>query len=119
MKKIMLHSYTIASFISFWLFGCSMRWVNKDIKHIDVSVEIIKCEKASYHLFPVKNEVMQEYFYKDYSDCERSKSCDFSRSRNFNPEMISYVVDVNKNSRIDYFYKCMKKGGWYRETKWF
>lgn len=101
------------------LSGCSTQWVKNRFNAEDFSFAKEICEEKAGNKFPVKNEVAQRTKYtRFYETCLKNEICDGNKYKTVRqPEIESYVMDVNKDSRDNFFYQCMSQLGWKAETK--
>ncbi|PAV01088.1 hypothetical protein CBG25_18730 [Arsenophonus sp. ENCA] len=108
--KRALTAMVLATLIS----GCSSQWVRINLNAEDFSLAKSFCEKQSENKFPVKNEVAQRTHVKHHEIWQKKEKYQTVLI----PEIDSYVIDVNKHSRRQFFYHCMNQKGWKSETKW-
>lgn len=121
LKGIEVKIKFILLFATLMLSGCTTQWVKNSVNAEDFTISKGACEALSEDKYPVKNEVAQRTQYTSYylpcgkrDDCKNEKYISGRR-----PEIQSYVMDVNKDSRQGLFNQCMKLRGWSSETKWF
>ncbi|HGJ5866585.1 MULTISPECIES: hypothetical protein [Arsenophonus] len=88
--------------------GCSSQWVRNSINAEKFSRTKTFCENQSENAFPVKNEIAQKTNITRHTIFQESKKYQTVLI----PVINSYVIDVNKDSRVKLFYSCMKKKGW-------
>ncbi len=105
---------------SLLLCGCSSQWVKTRADADDFASANSRCEIQSRQAFPVKNEVAQRTKYSThYEKCAKTQDCDGKTYRTVQrPEIDSYVMDVNHDSREAVYEQCMDNAGWQNEMKW-
>ncbi|HGJ5854683.1 MAG TPA: hypothetical protein ACHBZ9_10520 [Arsenophonus nasoniae] len=109
MKRV-LTAMVLATLIS----GCASQWVRNSLNAEDFSVAEIFCREQSENKFPVKNEVAQRTNVKRHETWQKNEKYQTVLI----PEIDSYIIDVNKDSRRQFFYDCMSQKGWESEIKW-
>ncbi|NDJ58616.1 hypothetical protein GWD52_16815 [Enterobacteriaceae bacterium 4M9] len=105
---------------SLLLCGCSSQWVKTRANADDFASASSRCEIQSQQAFPVKNEVAQRTKYSTrYEKCTNTQDCDGKKYRAVErPEIDSYVMDVNNDSREAVYEQCMGNAGWQNEMTW-
>ncbi|MBD2800284.1 hypothetical protein ID854_07390 [Xenorhabdus sp. M] len=115
MKKIIL-----LVILSTLTSGCTTQWVPASTNPIPFNQAQTECSGESIEQYPVKNEVAQRSTLKTVQQpCVNGVQCGkngyYMQSI---PMTESYVMDVNENSRSQYFYSCMQQKGWKQKIKY-
>lgn len=100
--------------------GCSSQWVKHRADAQNFADASASCSRQAKQEFPVKNEVAQRTQYTTrYEKCSDTQACNGKKYRSVDrPEIDSYVMDVNHDSREDAYEQCMLDAGWQNETTW-
>ncbi|MDX7992414.1 hypothetical protein FE394_12810 [Xenorhabdus sp. Reich] len=115
MKKTLL-----LAILSTLLSGCTTQWVPASSNPAPFSQAKAECSAESMQQFPVKNEVAQRSQLRTVRQpCMKDVQCGKDNYYDQNiPMTESYVIDVNRDSRNQYYYSCMQQKGWKQETKY-
>ncbi|HEY3984851.1 hypothetical protein [Cedecea sp.] len=102
------------------LSGCTSQWVKTRSNAQEYTSARAACETQAQQAFPVRNEVAQRTKYTTYYEaCTKKDDCDGEKTRAVKkPEIESYVMDVNSESRDRLFNQCMELKGWESKIKW-
>lgn len=122
MRKRIPRNYTLVTLTCCLLLaGCSERWVKTRGNAADYLTARSGCDTRAREAFPVRNEVAQRTKYTThYEKCGKKAECDGEKWKAVKkPEIESYVMDVNGDSRAETFYQCMTDSGWETQIKWF
>ncbi len=102
--------------------GCVTEWVPRT-NAADYSYSTNYCSTESKEQWPVKNEVaMRTVYVEKLETCreEDTSKCDVDGKYNRvqQPEIESYVMDVNQSSRRSAYTSCMWYWGWSEQERW-
>ncbi|HAT3781512.1 hypothetical protein [Serratia marcescens] len=99
------------------LSGCSGKWVSSGYVSENFNSADAACSDAAKAEFPVRNEVAQRTkFGQRVESCKKKEDCDGKSYKVTEvPTIESYAMDVNHESRDDYYLSCMKSKGWKKE----
>ena len=102
------------------LSGCASQWVKTRSNAQEYTSARAACETQAQQTFPVRNEVAQRTKYTTYYEaCTKKDDCDGEKTRAVKkPEIESYVMDVNSESRERLFTQCMAQKGWESKLLW-
>lgn len=107
--------------LAFLLSGCSSVWVpvSGGSKFTQAEANAV-CKPEALHLYPIKNEVAQRsvmaYVEKK---CKKDDDCGKDKTyKEQTPVMESYVIDVNEDTRNNYYLECMVSKGWTKKDKY-
>ncbi len=102
------------------LTACTTQWVPATGNPTPFNEANQICNDVSSRLFPVKNEVAQKSVLQTVrqscvNGVKYEKDCYYNQSV---PVTESYVIDVNRDSRNQYYYNCMQQKGWKQKIKY-
>ncbi|PHM26425.1 hypothetical protein BDE27_1933 [Xenorhabdus ehlersii] len=114
MKKL-----TSSMIICISLAGCTTQWVPATSNPVPFSEAKVECRLSALQQFPIKNEVAQRSTLQMVQQpCINKEQCGKNGYYSQNVPMVeSYVTDVNKGSRSEFYYDCMHQKGWKQITK--
>ncbi|MDC9593238.1 hypothetical protein [Xenorhabdus sp. IM139775] len=114
MKKLMFSLLMCCS-----LAGCTTQWVPATSNPPPLNEAMAECQSSASNLFPVKNEVAQRSTLKSVRQpCSNDDKCGKEGYYYQNVPMYeSYVIDVNEDSRREFYRNCMLQKGWKQQTR--
>ncbi|AJZ90544.1 hypothetical protein RI049_05580 [Cedecea neteri] len=103
------------------LSGCASQWVKTRGNAEEYTTARASCETQAEQKYPVRNEVAQRTKYTTYYEtCGKKEDCGGEKTKAVKrPEIESYVMDVNHDSRDSLFYQCMELKGWESKLQWY
>lgn len=112
--------FTVIAAVVVVLTGCTTQWVKIRTTSEDLVTAKKNCDIQAEKKFPVKNEIAQKTTYDtQYENCEKKEDCGGEKYRTIRlPQVESYVMDVNEESRRNEFTHCMNSRGWEEQTHW-
>jgi hypothetical protein len=116
----MMNKFLVTLVSCLLLSGCASKWVKTRSNAEEYITARASCETQSQRAFPVKNEVAQRTKYTTYYEaCSKKDDCGSEKTRAVKkPEIESYVMDVNGESRDRLFFQCMELKGWENKLQW-
>nr|WP_282550447.1 MULTISPECIES: hypothetical protein [Providencia] len=103
------------------LSGCTSVWVPvSGGSQYTQSEARATCKPEAMHLYPVKNEVAQRSVMSSVEKkCKKDDDCGKETTyKEQTPVTESYVLDVNENTRNNYYLECMETKGWLKKDKY-
>lgn len=93
------------------LSGCTTEWHKTRADAQDLTTARSECETKAEEKYPVKNKIAHKTVYESYPEkCHHDKHC--KPKQISTPTIQSYVIDVNEDTRDQWFEHCMKDKGW-------
>lgn len=97
--------------ISLILSGCTTEWHKTRSDAQELSAARYECENKAEEKYPVKNKIAEKTVYEPHIEkCHHDKHC--KPKQVSTPTIQSYVIDVNEDTRDQWFEHCMKEKGW-------
>ncbi|WP_244590528.1 hypothetical protein [Xenorhabdus mauleonii] len=115
MRKLIFSMMVCAS-----LTACTTQWVPATGNPTPFNEATQICNESASKIFPVKNEVAQKSVIRTVRQaCVNGVQCGKEGYYNQSvPVTESYVIDVNRDSREQYFFNCMNQKGWKQKIRY-
>lgn len=103
----------------FFLAGCTTEWIRNSPDAEDLNTAKNNCEELAEQKFPILNKIATKTHYETVQEkCSNKAKCNGNKYHDITrPVTESSVIDVNEDSREDWFMKCMEKKGWHGKPK--
>ena len=106
-------------FLPLFLAGCTTEWVQKRSDAEDLHTAKASCEELAEAKYPVKNQIAQGTHYESIQEkCTDKSKCGGKKYREImRPVTDNSIIDVNEDTREEWFMNCREKKGWHGKMK--